>query len=155
MTKPHRADKMLKLAGVCRIAKVPEATAAQRLDRGIWKMSRRDTHSQGSGQHKEFCRDTTIRFAISQKLIELNVGAKPASEAASLFDQPQPGRNAGDVFEFGRTLLIKKAGGSRVVNVGYDDSLIDILGRPFEAAIIVDIGQIARAVDSELANITT
>jgi hypothetical protein len=154
MTKPRSADKMLKLSGVCRITKVPEATAAQRLDRGIWKMSRRDTPSKGSGQHKEFCRDTTIRFAIAQKLIELNVGAKPASEAASLFTEQQPGRNAGDVFEFGKTLmLVSQASGSRIVNVGYDDSLIDILGRPFEAAIVVDIGQIVKAVDSEFANI--
>jgi hypothetical protein len=154
MTKPHRADKMLKLSGVCRIAKVSEATLAQRLDRGIFKMSRRDTHSNGSGQHKEFCRDTTIRFAIAQKLIELNIGAKHASDAASLFADQQPGRNAGDVFEFGKTLmLVTKANGSRIVNVGYDDSLIDILGRPFEAAVIVDIGQIVKAVDSELADI--
>jgi hypothetical protein len=72
MTKPRFADKPLKLGDLSRITKVPKPTLAQRLDRGLFKSSGRDTSNQhGSGQHREFYRDAVIGIAIAQEMIAL------------------------------------------------------------------------------------
>ena len=57
------------------------------------------------------------------------------------------------MFEFGRTLLLMTAAGSRIINAGYDDTLTDIVGRPLEPAVILDLGPIIKAVDTALSNI--
>ena len=63
MTKPRNAEKPIKLDGLSLITNVPKPTLAQRFDRGLYKSSRRDK-SNGSGRHKEFCRETIIGIAI-------------------------------------------------------------------------------------------
>jgi hypothetical protein len=59
-------------------------------------------------------------------------------------------RPANTLYEFGRTLLLVKASGTQIIKADFNASLTDICGRPFEAAIIVDIGQIIRTVDQEI-----
>jgi hypothetical protein len=60
-------------------------------------------------------------------------------------------RPANTLYEFGRTLLVVKNSGAEILNADFNDSLTDVCGRPFDAAIIIiiiiDIGQIVRAVD--------
>jgi hypothetical protein len=82
------------------------------------------------------------------------MSARQSADAASLFADEQAGRPTNRPFDYGRTLLVKNACGSRIVNCGFDDSLIDICGRPFQAAVIVDVGQIIAAVNSVLASIS-
>jgi hypothetical protein len=62
-------------------------------------------------------------------------------------------RPANELYEFGRTLLVLKSSGTQIVNADFNASLTDICGRPFETAIIVDIGQTIRAVDEALAKL--
>jgi hypothetical protein len=59
-------------------------------------------------------------------------------------------RAANKLFEFGRTLLVVKANGAKIVNVPFEASLTDICGRPFEAVIILDIGHIIKTTDQAI-----
>jgi hypothetical protein len=62
-------------------------------------------------------------------------------------------RPANELYEFGRTLVVVKPSGTQILNADFNASLTDICGRPFETAIIVDIGQTIRAVDEALAKL--
>jgi hypothetical protein len=150
MTKPHQADRLLKLGDLSRITNIPKSTLAQRFDRGIFKLSRRDKASRGSGEHKEFCRDTITGISIAQKLIELGVGVTPANKAASLVCQSQPGRAAGETFEFGRAILIHTSTGTTIKNLDSDSSIADVLGRPMTPAVILDIGPVIEQINLKL-----
>jgi hypothetical protein len=59
-------------------------------------------------------------------------------------------RAANTLYPFGRTLLILKEGSSEIVNAPFESSLTDICGRPFEAAIILDIGHIIKTTDEAI-----
>jgi hypothetical protein len=122
-------------------------------DRGTIKPSRLDKRPAGSGCHRMVCPATVYQIAITAKATQLRLPARQAAEAARLFADEQPGRSANTLFEFGRTLLITDVSGSRIVNSQFDDALIDICGRPFASALIVDIGQIVLAVDTALKTI--
>jgi hypothetical protein len=59
-------------------------------------------------------------------------------------------RAANELYEFGRTLLVVKSTGSEIVNAPFEASLTDICGRPFQEAIILDVGPIIKPVDEVL-----
>jgi hypothetical protein len=123
-------------------------------DRGTIKPSRLDKIVTGSGCHRRVCTATVYRIAITATCADIGMPARQAADAALLFADEQPGRRANTLFEFGRTLLITDASGSRIVNSQFDDALIDVCGRPFASALIVDIGQIIKAIDTALNNIS-
>jgi hypothetical protein len=124
------------------------------LDRRTIQPSRNDKQSAGSGDHRTFSRATINKIAIAKKLIDLGISAGPANAAASLFtDQGKRMRPANELYEFGRTLLVMKSSGTQILNADFNASLTDICGRPFETAILVDIGQTIRAVDEALAKL--
>ncbi|KJC60061.1 hypothetical protein UP10_15430 [Bradyrhizobium sp. LTSPM299] len=77
--------------------------------------------------------------------------ARQAAESVRLFAVDQPGRPANALYAFDRTLLVVKASGTQIINADFNAPLTEICGRPFEAAMIVDIGQTIRAVDEALA----
>jgi hypothetical protein len=150
MTKPRNAEKPIKLDGLSLITNVPKPTLAQRFDRGLYKSSRRDK-SNGSGRHKEFCRETIIGIAIAQRFIELGVGVGPATTAAAQFtDNPSPGRPAGELFPQDRTVLCIRPTGPVVVNLPYDADFCD-LGNHATAFVAVDCGMICKEVDEALS----
>ena len=149
MTEPL----LLKLGGVSRVTGVREVTLIRWFDRMTIKPC--DAATTGSGDHRRFSRATINQIAIAKKQIDLGVPPGPANAAAALFtEHGQPGRPANTLFEFGRTLLMTDASGSRIVNSQFDDALIDVCGRPFASALIVDIGQIIHTVDSALSSIS-
>jgi hypothetical protein len=94
--------------------------------------------------------DTAYQFAIFGKCTELGIKPRRAADAARLFAIEQPGRQASAVFEFGRTLLVMKTTGPQIVNVESNSSLTDVCGRLYDAAVIVDVGQIIAGVDEAL-----
>jgi hypothetical protein len=119
-------------------------------DRGTIKPSRLDKKPTGSGSYRLVCAATVYRIAITATCANIGMPATQAADAARLFADEQPGRQANKPYEFGRTLLVTNGSGSRIVNAGYNDSLIEICGRDFEAAVIVDVGQIIRDIDAAL-----
>jgi hypothetical protein len=54
------------------------------------------------------------------------------------------------LYEFDRTLLVVKTTRAEIINAPFESPLTDICGRPFEAAIILDIGQIIKATDEAI-----
>jgi hypothetical protein len=149
MTKPQHAETFIRFGDLSRITRTPEPTLAQRIDRGIFKLSRRDKLSSGSGTYREFSRITTIKFTIAQKFVELNIGAGPAHEAASLFtDQSQPGRAAGECFEHGKTVLLITPDGATVRNLDFSANIFDMLNDG--VLIAIDLNKVVADVDAVL-----
>jgi hypothetical protein len=122
-------------------------------DRRTIQPSRSDKQPTGSGSYRLVCPATVYQIAITAKCVDVGIPARKAAEAARLFAISNPDRGANALYEFGRTLLIYKATGAQILNADFNASLTDICGRPFETAIIVDIGQTIRAVDEALAKL--
>jgi len=134
---------MYKTGAVSAATGVPAAKLGRWQDRRTLKPSRQDKPSTGSGDHRLFSRATVNRIAITKCLTDLGIAASPANQAAALLET---------VYEFGRTLLVFKPTGWQIVNAEFNAPLTDICGRPFEAAVIVDVGQIIKAIDETLTN---
>ncbi len=151
MTRPQGGEIFIKFSDLSRITRTPAPTLAQRIDRGIFKLSRRDKLSSGSGSYREFSRITTIKFAIAQKFVELNVSAGPAHEAASLFtDHSQPGRAAGELFPQDRTVICLRKSGPVLINAPYFYDFADLADHG-DAFVALDCAKICREVDTALS----
>jgi len=120
-------------------------------DRRTIKPSRLDKQPAGSGSYRLVCAATVYQIAVTAACVNLGIPARQAAEGARLFSLDQPDRAANTLYPFDRTLLVMKATGTQITKAGFNDSLTDVCGRPFEAAIIIDIGQIVRAVDQEIS----
>jgi hypothetical protein len=131
---------MFKTGAVCAATNMPPAMLGRWQDRNTLKPTRHDEVSTGSGVHRLWCRASVHRIALAKHLTDLGIGASGANRAAALFN----GLN-----EFGTTYLILKPTGARIVT-GFNDSLTELCGQPFTGAIIVDVGQIVKAVDQAL-----
>jgi hypothetical protein len=119
-------------------------------DRQTIKPSRLDKQPAGSGSYRLVCPATVYQIAITARCVNLGIPARQAAEGARPFGIDQPGRPANTLYEFGRTLLVKKSAGVEIRVEDFNASLADICGRPFEAAVIIDLGSIIRAVDHAL-----
>jgi hypothetical protein len=137
----QRLSMMYKTGAVSAVTGVAAAKLGRWQDRKTLKPSRLDKASTGSGDHRLFSRATIYQIAIAKAQIDLGIAATPANAAASLFT----GLN-----DFGRTLLVIGASGSQIVNADFNAPLTDICGRPFKAAIIVDVGAITKTIDDTL-----
>jgi hypothetical protein len=133
---------------------IPTPKQNQWYERQTIKPSRLDKKPTGSGCYRMVCPATVYQIGITAEGTQIGLPARQAAEAARLFADDQPGRPANTLFENGRTMLVLGASGSRIVNSHFDDSVVDVCGRPFEASAIIDIGQIVSAIDSILTNIS-
>ena len=113
-------------------------------------LSSADKKPTGSGTRRLIGSETTYRLAILAKGIKTGVQARHAANASKLYAVGQKGRPPNTLYPVGRTLLILKEGSAEIVNAPFEATLTTICGRPFEAAIILDIGQIIKAVDDKL-----
>jgi hypothetical protein len=113
--------------------------------------SRQDKRPSGSGSYRLVCAATVYQIALTAACIKLGISARHAADAARLFAAGQPGRPPNTLYGFDRTLLTIKETGAKIINAQFNASLTDICGRPFEAAIIIDVGQIIRAIDQSLS----
>lgn len=136
---------MFKIGAVSAATGVPIAALGRWQDRNTLRLSRFDKASTGSGDHRLFSRTTVDAIAIAKTLIDLGIAATPANRAATKFV---------GLCEFGRTLLVVRPTGAQIVNADFNATLPDICGRPFHAAIVLDIGQIIQAVDQALTSTT-
>jgi hypothetical protein len=109
-----------------------------------------DKKPTGSGTRRLISSETAYRLAILAKGIKTRVQPRHIANAAKLFAIGQHGRPANTLYPFGRTLLILKEGSAEIVNAPFEASLTDICGRPFEAAIIIDIGQIIKTTNEAI-----
>jgi hypothetical protein len=121
-------------------------------ERGTIRPSRRDKKPTGSGDYRMMSVETVYQFAITSACAKLGMPARLAAEGARHFCVAQPGRPANEPYPFGRTLLLITPTGEKIVNADFNATLTDICGRPFQSAIVVDVGQIIAAVDNALTS---
>lgn len=93
------------------------------------------------------------QIAITTELTWLGISPSRASQAALLFsDRDDPGREVGELFPLGRTMLVGfHRGENKVVNVMPDETLDHILENN-NAAFIVDVGRILTKIKSKMDN---
>jgi hypothetical protein len=149
------SQPLLKLGGLSRVTGVPMPMLGRWLDRNTIEASHMDVTTSGSGDYRKFSRATVNTVAIASKLIALGIPAGQANDAAAHFTNfGAEDRAPNELYEFDRTILIHTEGGTRIKNVAPDASISDMLGRPFIAAVIVDVGQIIKQVDEAIISET-
>lgn len=138
---------LLKLGGLSRATGVSVPTLGRWFDRGTIKQSRRDKSSTGSGEHRQFSRNTVIQIAIAKQLIDLGMSAGPANTAASVFtEHGQRDRKPAEPFAQGRTIMALRKSGTVVLNAfDADFSELSDFGIAFAA---VDCGKVCKEIDA-------
>jgi hypothetical protein len=129
---------------------IPVPAQTQWYDRSVIKPSRLDKKPKGSGDHRLVCAGTVYQIGITAACRNLGMPVKQAAEAARLFAVDQPDRPGNTLYPFDRTLLVVKASGTQIIKADCNATLTDICGRPFESAVIVDIGSIVKTIDDVL-----
>ena len=144
------SQPLLKLGGVSRATNVPLPTLGRWLDRGTIKHSPRDKASGGSGDYRQFSRNTIVQIAIARKLIELGIPAGPANAAASLFtEHGQRNREPAQPFDHGRTILALRPTGAVVLNAQFDADFSEL--SDFGVAFVaVDCGKVCKEIDEAI-----
>ena len=145
---------LLKLGAVSRATNIPLPTLGRWLDRGTIKQSRRDKASTGSGEHRQFSRNTIVQIAIARKFIELGINAGRANAAAALFtDHGQRNRAPGEPFAEGLTILALRPTGASVFNAQFDADFSEL--SDFGVAFVaIDCGKICKTMDAILISQT-
>ena len=133
---------LIKMGGVSAATGVPLPTLGRWCDRKTIMPSRRDRTSTGSGDHRQFSRNTVLQIAIAKQLIDIGIGAGRANKAAAVFAD-----NA-ELFPCGKTLLIHSPSGTSVRNGLHDTPLSDL--NTDGACIVLEINRVVEHVDSIL-----
>lgn len=135
---------MYKFADVVRATSVPGPTLASWLDRGIVVLDPRDQDTPGSGTHRRFCKERLYQIALTASLQKGGLNLLRSADAAACFaNTAQPGRNAGELFATGKTMLVISQTETKIVNT--DAALGD-----YGMAIAIDCGVIVEKVDIAL-----
>jgi hypothetical protein len=138
-------------ADVFHVTGVSVAKQNQWLDRRVIVPSRLDTKPNGSGVYRMVCAATVYQFGITAVCVRFRVPAKLAAEGARLLAVSQPGREANEPWEFGKTVLILTEAGTSIRNLDSDAPLNYIFGGPFVvAATIIDVGQVIKELNEKL-----
>jgi hypothetical protein len=130
-------------------AEIPIRTLNRHLDRKIIKMPGHNPKS-GKGHPREFSLSSVYVTAIGHTLTRLKVTPTEAMKFASAFLKSQRGRNAGQLFASGKTLLLVKTDGTAsIVNLDADQ---DVLSHLEAATIVLDLGKLISTVNSRISN---
>ena len=148
---PAKADKThFTPAEVFNATGVSAAKLNQWIDRGTVIPSRRDRKPNGSGDWRRMSLETVHQIAVAAAGVRFRIPARLAAEGARLLAIAQPGRAAGELFEFGITAMVHTEDGIAIRNLDSDASLSEVFGRPFQNATIIDVGPIIKAVDEAI-----
>lgn len=138
------------LADAARAARTNARTLRRRIDIGTFKLRGGDIEANGSGTYCGLTRARVLQVAITQHLTEIGMSPSSAAEAALQFsDHGDSKRAPGDVFPYGKTLLIIDHEGVSLTNVDFDVPLFDATHRA-ASTVVVDCNQIAAQVDAAL-----
>jgi hypothetical protein len=140
------------LADAARAARTNTRTLRRRIDIGTFKLRGGDIKANGSGTYCGLTRPRVLQVAITQHLTAIGMSPSAAADAASQFsDCGDAERGPGDVFPYGKTLLIIDHNGARVINADFDVPLFDATHRA-ASAVVIDCNQIAAQVDAALTS---
>jgi hypothetical protein len=122
----------------------------QWLDCKVMTLQGPDRKSTGHGDHCGLSRQRAYQAAIVQHLNKLGMSVSRAAAAAFEFsDRGNLGRQPGQLFEHGKTVLSISADGATVKNVFFDVSHSDVTDRAV-AAITIDLHKVVETVDKIL-----
>ena len=138
-------------AAVSKATDTPILKLQRYFERSHIRLQPCDLPSRGSGENRGYSMRRIRQVGITTELTWLGIGPSRAAEAAFLFsDQGNPGREVGELFPLGRTMLVGfHRGENKVVNVLPDESLDTILEQN-NAAFIVDVGRILTKINSKM-----
>jgi hypothetical protein len=119
------------------------------IDSGFFQMQRCDRASTGSGDHAGYSRRRIMQAAITKSLTNLGVSISTASAAALAFsDEGQTDRAPGELFEYGKTLLVILPDGSTTVKNVFGDASLEEISTDAACSIVVKINKIVAQVDA-------
>jgi hypothetical protein len=111
-----------------------------------------DRKSKGPGDHCGLSRQRAYQAAIVQHLNKLGMTVSRGAAAALQFsDCGNLGRLPGELFQYGKTILVIGPDGATAQNCFYDVSHIDVTDRAV-AAITLDLNKVVEHVDTILNN---
>ncbi|MGY4502382.1 hypothetical protein ACVWYH_006339 [Bradyrhizobium sp. GM24.11] len=111
-----------------------------------------DVPSRGCGENRGYSLRRIMQIAFTTELTRLGIGPSRAAKAAFEFsDRGGTGRQVGELYPLGQTLLVGLPDGkSKVINVPPDKSINDVLSND-SAAFICDCGYVVAKVLSNLS----
>jgi hypothetical protein len=125
-------------------------TVRRWLDHNIVRLRNNDVRPNGSGHYCGLSRNRILQIAITHRLLAAGMSLSLAATGALQFtDAGQPGREPGQPFEFGKTILVIDAAQTRVVNADFDAGFADLINHA-PSAVILDVNQLVDQVGATL-----
>lgn len=127
--------------------------ALQRLfDRKVITLQPCDRVASGSGSRRGYSVRRIVQIALTTELTALGISTSRAAKAAFEFsDRGSPGRNLGEPYPLGTTLLVGlPEGAHKVLNIPPDKTISEVLAS-HSAAFIIDAGKVVANVKEKLA----
>jgi hypothetical protein len=146
------AEPTWPLRIAAKAANTSPKTMQRWLNHNIITLRGNDVRPKGSGDYCGLSRNRVLQAAITQRLLTIGMSLSNAGKAALQFsDCDDAERAPGDVFPFGKTLLIIDHNGARVINADFDVPLFDATHRA-TSAVVIDCNQIAAQVNAVLTS---
>jgi hypothetical protein len=132
-----------------------EKTLRRWLDNHVITLRGNDSTATGTGNPCGWSRARIVQAAITQALVERNHPPSASAKAAVKFtDESQTGRDSGELFKHGKSILVIGPEGATVKNLLYDATLADVSNRGV-CSITVDLTRIVESVDTILKEVKT
>ena len=119
------------------------------IDTNVTPLRANDVKATGSGSRVGLSRSRILQVAVTTPLVKSGVSLSNAAKAALAFtDCGSAGREPGELFEHGKTVLVIGPEGPTVRNIAFDASMADVSHGV--CTITVDLTRIVESVDSTL-----
>jgi hypothetical protein len=137
-----------------KVTDTPQHTLQRLFQRNHVTIQPCDVPSKGCGENRGLSMRRILQIAITTELSRLGIGPSRAAKAAFLFtDRANPGRNVGEPFPLGRTVLVGLPDGqSKVICIPPDLTIADVLSSD-GAAFIIDCGSVVAKVTEKLSKL--
>ena len=116
---------------------------------GVLPLLKNDRKSKGAGDHSGYSLPRVVQAAITRHLDLLNVSVSFAAKAAFEFtDRGNTGRQPGELFAVGKTILLITPDGGTVHNIFANTAHSDVCSS--ETVLAVDVNKIVAQVNNSL-----
>jgi hypothetical protein len=130
-------------------AQTPQLTIRRWIDSAATPLRSNDSRTSGSGNYCGLSRNRILQLAITQALLKSGLSLSRAAKYALEFsDSAANGREAGQLFPVGKSVLVIGNGSAAVNNVDFSVSVFDLSNSG--VAVIVDLNAIVNQVDAVL-----
>lgn len=130
-------------------ARIPSAKPRRYIDMKVTPLRANDVWPAGSGSRIGLSRNRVLQIAITEMLLKSGVSLSRAAKAALVFsDHSNTGREAGQLYKQGKTILVVSNESATVRNVDFSANIFDLLNDG--VVIVADCNKIADAVDAVL-----